>query len=207
MLSLCFKTHHLLKLTRDAAHSEGHSLRVDSYLVERSNNYLYLSLYYSLLEVLDYYKPYIDINSNQEINIHEWVVKIPNISIDSFSIGTTTRAADNGYGNFQSSQLTNTIDDPPSFIRDPNLQKGTEIKTTTNPSPNEVHFGSVFFKKNQYKYGLLIWNQTEENTDLDLEPALALIQQLLKMVKAQKPTDQIYCAEKLHTWFIYLARI
>ena len=71
MLSLCFKTHHLLKLTRDAAHSEGHSLRVDSYLVERSNNYLYLSLYYSLIEVLDYYKPYIDINSNQVINIHE----------------------------------------------------------------------------------------------------------------------------------------
>ena len=114
MLSLCFKTHHLLKLTRDASHSEGHSLRVDSSLVERSNNYL--ALYYSLLEVLDYYKPYIDINSNQEINIHEWVVNTPNISIDAFIIGTTTRAADNGYGNFQSSQLTNTMDSFKQYI-------------------------------------------------------------------------------------------
>lgn len=69
------KIHHLLKLTQDAAHNDGHVLKVDTYLIESSNTFLYRSLCFSLLEVLDYFKSYLDQNYNIEMNLLKWSVK------------------------------------------------------------------------------------------------------------------------------------
>jgi len=129
------KTHHLLKLTQDAAHNEGHSLRADSYLGESSNNYLYLSLCYSLLEVLDFYKPFIDANSTKEINIRKWGLKeVSTSSIGEF-IGTIIRVS-NHWGTFQSDQLRSTISVHPNMMSQHDLHEGSEMKVTTKPSPD-----------------------------------------------------------------------
>ena len=45
---------HVIGLTQDAAHSEGNKLRADLYLSATPNTYLYQSLCYSFLEILDY---------------------------------------------------------------------------------------------------------------------------------------------------------
>ena len=63
---------HLLGLTQDASHNEGTKLRADTYLANNSNTYLYQSLCYSMLEVLEYLKPFIDDNSDIKINQSKW---------------------------------------------------------------------------------------------------------------------------------------
>ena len=129
------KIHHLLKLTQDAAHNEGHNLRVDTYLSSSSSNYLYLSLIYSLLEVLDYIKPYLDENPDKDINIQKWSLKKAPSNSTREITGTIIRVADNGYGSFESNQLTTSIGVMPSFMRQHRLESGSEIKITTKPSP------------------------------------------------------------------------
>ena len=139
------KTHHLLKLTQDAAHNEGHSLRADSYLTASSNSYLYLSLCFSLLEVLDYIKGYIDANAIKEVNQSKWSKKEIDVSEISGKI-----VQDNGGHYSCEGYLLNYI-----YIQDNGYKVGDNIKITeitenTNPRTSETYkmFGYKFQKLN-----------------------------------------------------------
>jgi len=63
---------HLLSLTQDASHNEGTKLKADSYLIDTSNTFLYQSLCFSMLDVLEYLKTFIDDNSDKSINESKW---------------------------------------------------------------------------------------------------------------------------------------
>lgn len=63
---------YLISVTQDAAHNEGTKLGADTYLSKSSNTFLYQSLCYSMLEVLEYLKPFIDDNSDKTINQAKW---------------------------------------------------------------------------------------------------------------------------------------
>jgi len=120
---------HLLSLTQDASHNEGTKLRADTYLTNNSNTYLYQSLCYSMLEVLDYIKPHIEENPYKEANTQNWSLKqASNITNDAIT-GTIIRVA-NEWGTFQSNQHPTTISVLPQLMHEYNLEEGSEIKVT-----------------------------------------------------------------------------
>ena len=63
---------HLIGLTQDASHNEGTKLRADTYLSNSSSTFLYQSLCFSMLEVLEYLKPFLDNNSDKTVNQSKW---------------------------------------------------------------------------------------------------------------------------------------
>ncbi|MFV1449146.1 hypothetical protein VBZ51_08360 [Maribacter sp. HS] len=74
----------LLRITQDASHNEGSSLGVDSYVTSSTNNYLYQSSIYLLLDILDWSKNFMDQNSNKELNILKWKQHLKNESTPIF---------------------------------------------------------------------------------------------------------------------------
>jgi hypothetical protein len=65
----------LVVFSQDASHNEGNILNADSYLSDSSNTFLYRSLCFSTIEVLEYLKPFIDDNSDKETNQLKWSLK------------------------------------------------------------------------------------------------------------------------------------
>ncbi|MDG4950741.1 hypothetical protein NLM59_07375 [Weeksellaceae bacterium KMM 9724] len=63
---------YVLAITQDASHNLGGKFKADSYLSHSNSTYLYQSLCYSLIEILDYLKTFIDDNSNKLENKSKW---------------------------------------------------------------------------------------------------------------------------------------
>ena len=126
---------HLISLTQDASHNEGTKLRADSYLSNSSTTFLYQSLCFSMLEVLEYLKPFIDDNADKSINESKWESK-ETISIDpgNWISGQVFRIAENGYGTFQPDNSNEVITILPKMISRYQLKEGDNISVTTKPS-------------------------------------------------------------------------
>ncbi|RKS55879.1 hypothetical protein BC962_0852 [Gillisia mitskevichiae] len=127
---------HLISLTQDASHNNGNKLGADTYLGKANNTFLYQSLCYSLLEVLDYLKPFIDANSVKSINQKKWelVQKTTSLSGEWVS-GKITRISSNGYGTFQPDNEDPTLAVLPNKISEFLLKEDQKIEVTTIPSP------------------------------------------------------------------------
>jgi len=126
---------HLISLTQDASHNEGNKLRADTYLTNTSNTYLYRSLCYSLLEVLDNLKPFIDENLDKSKNQSKWqLIQASSIESGQYITGKITRVADNGYGTFQPNNGDSTLSILPKKIEEYSLVKGNTLEITTKPS-------------------------------------------------------------------------
>ncbi len=70
---IVFQIEKLLDLTQDASHGEGNlKYRVDEYVMNSSNNYLYTSCVYQLLDILVWFKSLVDENPDKEKNILKW---------------------------------------------------------------------------------------------------------------------------------------
>ena len=65
----------LVVFTQDASHNEGNKLKADSYLSNSSNTFLYRSLCFSTIEILEYFKQFLDENSNKSKNLLKWSLK------------------------------------------------------------------------------------------------------------------------------------
>lgn len=126
---------HLIGLTQDASHNEGNKLYADTYLVKTSNTYLYRSLCYSMLEVLDYLKPFIDNNSEKVKNLSKWekIQKSTNLS-GSWIKGVITRIAENGYGTFQPDNGSPSLSIVPNKMKEYALIESQNMEVTTEPS-------------------------------------------------------------------------
>ncbi|MDF4221086.1 hypothetical protein PXC01_05765 [Maribacter sp. M208] len=126
---------HLISLTQDASHNEGNKLRADTYLTNTSNTYLYRSLCYSLLEVLDNLKPFIDENLDKSKNQSKWqLVQATAIESGHWITGKITKVADNGYGTFQPTNGDSTLSILPNKIEEYLLNEGDALEITTKPS-------------------------------------------------------------------------
>ncbi|WP_139854245.1 hypothetical protein [Aequorivita sinensis] len=130
------KIRHLLGLTQDAAHDEGNKLGVDTYLSKTSNTYLYQSLCFSMLELLDYMKPFIDNNSDKALNQLKWeMVQSKSFSSNEWIPGIISRIAANNYGTFQPEDGGNTLTIIPENILKYALLENQNIQVTTKQSP------------------------------------------------------------------------
>ncbi|WP_026810949.1 hypothetical protein [Arenibacter latericius] len=139
---------HLISFTQDAAHNEGNKLGVDTYLSSTNNNFLYQSLCYSLLEVLDYLKSFIDANSDKEKNQRKWSVKDVKTTPGELISGSITKIAENGWGTFESNQLSETIGVHINLMKAHSLVEGSQVNITTKPSPcgNKLYIREIVAK-------------------------------------------------------------
>ena len=137
---------HLIGLTQDASHNEGNKLGADTYLSNTSNTFLYQSLCYSMIEVLEYLKPFIDKYGDVDKNKSKWEA-IANKSYNSnvWILGTVERIAENGWGTFKS-ESGNEISIPDYMVNEKKLQKGDIISVVTKPSGEKTHI--IEIKKN-----------------------------------------------------------
>ena len=137
---------HLIGLTQDASHNEGNKLGADTYLSNTSNTFLYQSLCYSMIEVLEYLKPFIDKYGDVDKNKSKWEA-IANKSYNSnvWILGTVERIAENGWGTFKSESglITSII---PKMVEKHRLQEGDKISVVTKPSGEKTHI--IEIKKN-----------------------------------------------------------
>ena len=136
---------HLIGLTQDASHNEGNKLGADTYLSNTSNTFLYQSLCYSMIEVLEYLKPFIDNNGDVDKNKSKWEA-IANKSYNSndWILGKVIRIKD-GWGTFKSESglITSII---PKMVEKHRLQEGDKISVVTKPSGEKTHI--IEIKKN-----------------------------------------------------------
>lgn len=136
---------HLIGLTQDASHNEGNKLGADTYLSNTSNTFLYQSLCYSMIEVLEYLKPFIDNNGDVDKNKTKWKA-IANKSYNSndWVLGKVIRITD-GWGTFKSESglITSII---PKMVEKHKLQEGDKINVVTKPSGEKTHI--IEIKKN-----------------------------------------------------------
>lgn len=136
---------HLIGLTQDASHNEGNKLGADTYLSNTSNTFLYQSLCYSMIEVLEYLKPFIDNNGDVDKNKTKWEA-IANKSYNSndWILGKVFRITD-GWGTFKSESglITSII---PKMVEKHKLQEGDKINVVTKPSGEKTHI--IEIKKN-----------------------------------------------------------
>lgn len=127
---------YLTGFTQDATHNEGNRLDADTYFNNSKNTYLYQSVCYSMIEVLDYLKVFIDENSDIAKNQSKWeFINTPIISNGNWIFGSISRIAGNGYGTFEPDNGDQTLSILPSKMKDSLLTTGDKIKVTTLPSP------------------------------------------------------------------------
>ena len=128
---------HLLSLTQDASHNEGTKLGADTYLSNTTNTYLYQSLCFSLLEVLNYIKSFIDNNSNNTVNQSKWeAIEKKSYNSDDMILGTVERIAENGWGTFMHEEGYKQLGIKPKMVKEFKLREGDQIKVKTKPSPD-----------------------------------------------------------------------
>jgi hypothetical protein len=136
---------HLIGLTQDASHNEGNKLGAYTYLSNTSNTFLYQSLCYSMIEVLEYLKPFIDNNGDVDKNKSKWEA-IANKAYNSndWILGKVIRITD-GWGTFKSELglITSII---PKMVEKHRLQEGDKISVVTKPSGEKTHI--IEIKKN-----------------------------------------------------------
>lgn len=126
---------HLISLTQDASHNEGTKLKADTYLSKSLNTFLYQSLCFLMIEVLEYLKPFIDNNGNKSTNEAKWDEVKVNTSTSNTLTGEVSRIADNGWGTFKEAGNTQEISIPPAMVTTNNLTLNQSIEVTTEPSP------------------------------------------------------------------------
>ena len=129
----------LLKITQDGSHNEGHNLGVDAYMANCKNNYLYLSVVYLLLDILDWTKRFLDENPDKDKNLLKWNAKENTYKANlnhSFMLGTVSSIKENGWGTFKPFNGEKTIGIPPTLVQANRLKEQETIEVLPMPSPD-----------------------------------------------------------------------
>jgi hypothetical protein len=128
---------HLIGITQDASHNQGTKLGADTYLSNSPNTFLYQSLCFSMLEVLEYLKPFLDSNSDVMTNQSKWeIIKSKLTNSNDWVLGTVIRIAEKGWGTFKPENDYETISIIPKMVSDFKLRVGDQIKVIPEPSPD-----------------------------------------------------------------------
>lgn len=96
--------------------------------------YLLYSLSFQLMDVLIWFKEYLDMNLNIDLNKKLWINLDENDSNCDWITGTIVRIEENGWGAFQPSNGGKTIGIPKEMVSKKGLDKNDLIKIITIPS-------------------------------------------------------------------------
>jgi len=124
----------LLNIIQDASHGDGElKLKVDQYLKTAQSDFLYRSCVFLLLDLLLWFKEFVENNGDKDTNKARWKSKVSN---SDWITGTVTRIAENGWGTFQPDNAHATISIPPKMVSDNGLHETDSIKVIAEPSPD-----------------------------------------------------------------------
>lgn len=99
--------------------------------------YLLYSLTFQLMDVLVWFKEYVDGHSNINENKTHWIeMEIADLISNEWIEGIVSRIADNGWGTFQPISALATISIPPQMVSNNNLNENDSIKVIAEPSPD-----------------------------------------------------------------------
>jgi len=115
------------RVIQDANHKKEESkIFVDAYIREVKSPYLFNSIAFQLLDILLWFKGYVD--SKPKTN--DWT---ETETSGDWITGKVVRIASNGWGTFESSDMSN-LGILPNMVLDNNLYEGANIQVTTKPS-------------------------------------------------------------------------
>lgn len=118
-----------LKITQDGSHefSDHLQLKIKDFVSFNKTDYLYKSTLFQLLDILVYFKQFIDDNSNETENIKLWYEEI---EIPGDRIKAIILTGNNGWGNLLLKDNTTKIGIPKQMMESNNLKVGDEIEFT-----------------------------------------------------------------------------
>lgn len=133
----------LISISNIVSHTEGEEkekgkLNFTEYKRYIKSNYLIYALTFQVMDVLIWFKNYIDNNSDIEKNKLLWSNNEESLSVenDEWITGTVTRIAENGWGTFKPDSAIATISIIPKMVTDNNLNEKDSIKVKVEPSPD-----------------------------------------------------------------------
>ena len=93
--------------------------------------YLLYSLTFQLMDVLVWFKEYVDLNPNIEDNKKSWINIEPIIHNGDWITGTIINITEKGWGSFKPDSNYTTIGIPPKIMVDNSLKEKDRVKVTT----------------------------------------------------------------------------
>ena len=93
--------------------------------------YLLYSLTFQLMDVLVWFKKYVDLNPNIEDNKKSWINIEPIIHNGDWITGTIINITEKGFGSFKPDSNYTTIGIPPKIMADNSLKENDRVKVTT----------------------------------------------------------------------------
>ena len=142
----------IIPITQDGSHiaTEKLKLKTNQFITENQTPYLYRSTLNQLMDILIWFKKFIDQNPDIEKNKMLWTI-VQNSETDmetEWLIGTVSKIKEDKWGTFQPSDGGKTIGIPPQIVTGNNLKENDEIKITTKPDPTgtKTHIDKI--KKN-----------------------------------------------------------
>ena len=129
-----FLIKNVLQITQDASHEnpEKLRLRVSQYIGDTPMSYLYNSVVFQLLDIIIWFKMFVDENPDKEKNMTLWEES----SSEDWIMGSVIRIADNGYGTFMPASGGATLSIIPAKVKESDLNEGDIISVTTKPDPS-----------------------------------------------------------------------
>ncbi len=144
----CAKTHfpnmvsHLvwdiIEITNSGSHSDDEEygkLMLSSHRKSVGSPYLLFSLTYRLMDILIWFKSYVDENPDIDKNKDLWVSLTP-VASGAWVPGFLSSVHANGWGTFIPDGSAESLSIPPKLVSDNGLSEGTRIQVITKPSPD-----------------------------------------------------------------------
>lgn len=126
----------LIFITGAASHTVDPEIKTNINLIEYRKTirtpYLLYSMTFQLMDVLVWFKSYIDDHHEKETNKQYWI----SIANNGWIKGKIINITEKGWGQFQPNNGDEQIGIPPKMVTDNNLTEKKEIQILTEPSPD-----------------------------------------------------------------------
>lgn len=136
---IVFQLHNVLQLVQDASHEipEKLTLKVKQHIEMNNTTYLYKSSLFQLLDVLVWFKDYIDKNPDAAENNKLWTSP-PSVEEGDWIEGKVIRIADNGFGTFQPANGGSTLSIVPYKVKEFSLTVNQSLEVTVKIDNNKT---------------------------------------------------------------------
>jgi hypothetical protein len=137
--AVAFLINQIVQVTQDASHNIPDKLKLstDEFIKHNQTTYLFKSTLLQLLDVLIWFKDFIDQHPDSKLNTQLWE-PIPLVTTDDgqWKKGSIIRIAENGWGTFKPENQNTTLSIPPKMVSDNALIENAIIAVRTEPSPD-----------------------------------------------------------------------
>ena len=128
----------IIQVANSGSHSndkDDQKVNITEYHKAVKSPFLLYSLVYQLMDILIWFKSYVDANPDVEKNKTLWVSLTP-VASGAWVPGFLSSIHANGWGTFIPDGSAESLSIPPKLVSDNGLSEGTRIQVITKPSPD-----------------------------------------------------------------------